>query len=154
MSDSSNPKERRLVLRLLRLWRDLCGERDLPEAGDLDGTAAEDMWPYCFVVSVAGNKPRFTYFGEWHAKFYGVDMTGRPLSDLAPETLAHCATLYLPEVLQRRVPITYGGALEEAGGRKLLYRSILLPMTDEHGDKIDAAFGGANCRIIREGNVV
>lgn len=149
MSEPSNPKERRLVLRLLGHWRELCGEQDLPERGAVDGAAIPDMWDYCFVIDVAGGTPRFAHFGDWHKAFYGADMTGKPLSALAPETLAERTTRYLPEVLRRRVPITYGGTLEEPPGRKVLYRSILLPLSDG-AERIVGVLGGANCRVVQE----
>lgn len=148
MSDTSNPKERRLVLRLLHYWRDLCGDRDLPESGAVDGAAIGDMWPYCFIIGLSGDEPAFTYFGDWHGSFYGADMTGRPLADLTRGTLAERATNYYETVVERGVPITYGGELEEPVGRNLLYRSILMPMSDDGGDTVDALLGGANCRVI------
>lgn len=147
--EPSNPKERRLVLRLLDYWRDLCGDRDLPATGDVDGQAISDMWDFCFVIDVSGPAPKFTHFGAWHAEFSGADMTGRALSELVPDTLAECATRYLPEVLQRRIPITYGGAADEPRGRKILYRSILLPLSGD-GDTLNSVLGGANCRIVQE----
>lgn len=148
MSDTSNPKERRLVLRLLHYWRDLCGDRDLPESGAVDGAAIGDMWPYCFVIGLNDGKPAFTYFGDWHGAFYGKDMTGCLLADLTGDTLVERATSYFEEVVERGVPITYGGELEEPSGRNLLYRSILMPMTDRGGNAIGALLGGANCRIL------
>lgn len=147
MSEPTNPMERRLVLRLLGYWRDLCGERDLPQRGDVDGRAITDMWDYCFVIEVKGAEPRFVHFGAWHADFHGADLTGRPLREVAPETLVERATGYLPEILRRRVPVTYGGELEERGGHRLLYRSIMLPLSDG-ADGIAAVLGGANCRIV------
>ncbi len=149
LTEPANPKERRLVLRLLAHWRELCGEADLPARAAVDGAAIPDMWDYCFVIDVDGAAPAFAHFGAWHRTFCGADMTGRALADLAPGTLAERATRHLPEVLARRVPITYGGALEEPPGRKLLYRSILLPLTDG-GARVVAALGGANCRVFQE----
>ena len=118
-----------------------------PDSGTVDGATIGDMWPYCFVIGLTAGKPAFTYFGEWHGSFYGEDMTGRPLADLAGGTLAERATSYYEEVVERGVPITYGGELEEPVGRNLLYRSILMPMSDS-GDTVDALLGGANCRVL------
>ena len=149
MSETTNPKERRLVLRLLDYWRDLCGERDLPAVSDVDGGAIPDMWDYCFMIDVTGAAPRFTHFGAWHAAFSGDDMTGRPLSELAMDTLAERGTRYLPEVLRRCIPITYGGSVEEPKGRNILYRSILLPLSDD-SQTLTGVLGGANCRVVRD----
>lgn len=142
--------ERRLVLRLLTYWRSLCGDHEMPPLGEIDGSAIPDLWDYCFVINVAnGREPYFTYFGSWHALSYCSNMAGKAVSELSSDSLTGRVTEYLPEVLKRCVPITYGGEYEQSDGTVILYRSILLPLgDDEH--RLTAVLGGANCRIVAD----
>ena len=141
-----DPRERRLVLRLLGHWREIAGERDLPAFSDVVGAAIPDMWDYSFLIDLRKGEPAFAHFGAWHAEFYGTDMTGRALKELTRDTLAERSVRYLPEVLRRRIPITYGGEVTEPEGRKILYRSILMPLSDD-GETLTGIFGGSNCKI-------
>ena len=146
MSESENPRERRLVLRLLGYWRDLCGERDWPAASDVVSADMDDMWDYSFILDFKGSEPVFRHFGNWHTEFYGADMSGQAVSALARDTLAERSTYYFAEVLRRRIPITYGGEVTEPGGRKILYRSILMPLSDD-GINMTGILGGSNCKL-------
>jgi hypothetical protein len=145
LSEPENPRERWLSLRLLDYWRDICGENDFPRVADIDSSAIDDMWDYCFIIDLTSGTPKFSHFGGWHADFYGADMTGRALADLDRGTLAERSTDYLAEVLQRKLPITYGNDLTEPGGRRILYRSIMMPLSDD-GETLSGVFGGSNCK--------
>jgi hypothetical protein len=136
-----------LVLRLLEHWRDLSGDRDMPAVADISGAQMSDMWDYCFLLDLRDGSPRFLHFGAWHAEFYGKDMAGASLADLTKDTLAERSARYLDEVLARRVPITYGAEAVEPGGRKILYRSILMPLSED-GGKITGILGGSNCKLV------
>lgn len=149
MTDVANPKERRLVLRLLDYWRDLAGDRDMPAPKDVDGTAISDMWGHCFVIAVEDGEPTFTHIGDWHREFHGVDMACAPVRTVESDTLIGRATSYLDEVLTRRIPASYGGEFVDVRGRSVLYRSILLPLSSD-GSRVEAVLGGANCRITVE----
>lgn len=133
-------------MRLLGYWRDLRGDRDWPATGDVSQAGLADMWDYSFLIDLNGTAPRFVHFGPWQAEFYGADMSGRGLAELIGDTLAERSTRYLPEVLQRRIPITYGGEVTEPGGRRILYRSILMPLSDD-GETLSGILGGSNCKI-------
>ena len=149
LSESENPRERRLVLRLLGYWRDLCGERNWPAASDVVSADMEDMWDYSFILDLKGGEPIFRHFGNWQAEFYGADLTGRKVSELARNTLAERSTYYFGEVVRRRIPITYGNEVTEPGGRKILYRSILMPLSDD-GTNMTGILGGSNCKLADE----
>jgi hypothetical protein len=138
-----------LVLRLLSYWRDICDDRDFSHAADVDSSTIADMWDYCFIIDIASGSPKFSHFGSWHADFYGADMSGRAVADLDKETLAQRSTDYLNEVIQRKIPITYGTVLSEPGGRKILYRSIMMPLSDD-GETLTGIFGGSNCKTAED----
>jgi hypothetical protein len=140
-------------LRLLGYWRDLCGERDWPAESDVVASDMDDMWDYSFILDLRDSPPVFRHFGAWHAEFYGADMTGRTFADLTRNTLAERSTCYFAEVLRRRIPITYGGAVTEPGGRNILYRSILMPLSGD-GTTLTGILGGSNCKLADDGEPV
>jgi hypothetical protein len=61
--------------------------------------------------------------------------------------LAAKAVEYFGEVLEKGTPISRGGEFTKDNGTLVLYRSILLPMSDD-GETISGLLGGANCREV------
>ena len=53
-------------------------------------------------------------------------------------------------MLSREVPISRGGQFRKYDGTKVLFRSIILPMSDD-GDTISGLLGAANCREVQSG---
>ena len=146
MTETTNPRERRLVLRLLSYWRELAGERTMPQPSDVDGGKIQDMWGHCFVLKVVNSgEPVYGYVGAHHAEKLNGDINGKVVSAAGADTLIGQASSYYRQVLARGIPITLGGQFVNAAGRTVLYRSILLPLGDD-GGKITALLGGANCR--------
>ena len=75
-------------------------------------------------------------------------VVGRPEAGEAADSVPGRATDYVGLVLQKRVPVSRGGALHETDGTERLYRSILLPMSDD-GTTISGLLGAANCREVQ-----
>ncbi|MGB8274741.1 MAG: PAS domain-containing protein [Alphaproteobacteria bacterium] len=146
-----NPMERRLVLRLLKYWREIGGDESFPALADIDKDAIPDMWSYCALLAVAGpnSDPIISYMGTAIGGDGGQDLTGKPLSAAAPDTLPGRAMSYYKQVLAKMVPITLGGEFTDARSRKVLYRSIVLPLADD-GKTIDHLLCAANCRIVTQ----
>ena len=146
VTETINPRERRLVLRLLSYWRELAGERDMPQPSDIDGGRIPDMWGHCFLLEVRGSgEPAFGYIGEQLAAQLDKDLTGQAVSSAGSDTLLGQGASYHRQVLARGIPITLGGQFVNRERRAVLYRSILLPLGEGEG-RITALFGGANCR--------
>jgi hypothetical protein len=146
VTETINPRERRLVLRLLSYWRELAGERAMPHPSDVDGSRIPDMWGHCFILDVRGTgEPVFGVIGEHHAAMLGSDLKGQAVSVAGSETLLGQAASYHRQVLARGIPITLGGQFVNREGRTVLYRSILLPLGEGEG-RVMALLGGANCR--------
>lgn len=142
------PEERRLVLRLMAYWDDLRGERDFPAVGDLDPQAIGDDWPWCHVITLADpiEDSVFRYVGEsLVADSADTDVDeGLRLGDCPEHTLLYHAIRQIPRMLEKEVPFSTGGEAE-IDGVAVLYRSILLPLSND-GTRIDHIFGGANSR--------
>lgn len=147
MEEMPSGMERRLVLQLLSHWRRLCGEQALPSFADVDPAAMPDLWPNCFVLDVAGHRddPVFRAAGAVYAAFADIDLCNRRLSELPRNTLAEKSTSYVQEVIAKEVPISRGGEFVNAHGTTILFRSIMLPMSDD-GKTLSGLLGAANCR--------
>ena len=143
--------ERRLVLRLLAHWRSLCEERKFPSFADVDPDEIPDIWPFCFVLEILDHEeePVFRAIGDDLAAFSKIDLADRHISDASADTLPGVSISYLDEVLDKGVPISRGGEFFKTDGTRVLYRSILLPMSDD-GEEISGILGAANCREIED----
>jgi hypothetical protein len=64
-------------------------------------------------------------------------------------TLLEQAVGICDEVLARKVPITRGGEFEHVQGGTVLYRSIILPLSEGQGP-IDFLLGAANSKTKEE----
>ena len=143
--------ERRLVLRLLAHWRMLCDDRDYPSFFDLDPSAIPEMWAHCFVLEIFddGSEPRFRAMGDTLAQHVDVPLVDEPLSKAPEKSLPGVAISFLEEVLRKSVPISRGDEFVKDDGTKVLYRSILLPMSDD-GESINGILGAVNCREVAQ----
>ncbi len=143
------PQERRLVLRLMAYWDDLRGERGFPPVREIEPATVGDDWPHCVVIEV-GEPLAASAFVHIGAALDPQLPEGekRALESLPADSLLYHATAYLDRVLKKRVPMSLGGKAMVAGN-SVLYRSILLPLSND-GRKIDHVLGAANCRVIAD----
>jgi len=141
--------ERRLVLRLLAHWRMLCDDRDYPSFFDLDPSAIPEMWENCFVIEIFedGHEPRYRAMGETLAAHVDFPLLDQPISMSPEKSLPGVAISFLEEVLRKGVPISRGDEFFKDDGTKVLYRSILLPMSDD-GVTVNGILGAVNCREV------
>lgn len=141
--------ERRLVLRLLGHWRILCGDRRFPSFADLDPAEIPDVWRNSFVLELSEDKatPVFRAMGDDLIVKSGMSLIGQPVANAPEGTLPAVAIAYIDEVLAKAVPVSRGGEFVRADGTKVLYRSILLPMSDD-GETICGILGAANSRDV------
>jgi hypothetical protein len=105
------------------------------------------MWPHCFVLdaAVGQDELRFQEVGEVIAATHRPSPVGRNVSGIPRDCLLGVAVAYVDEVLKKRVPVSRGDEFVSATGSRILYRSILLPMSDD-GETINAILGAVNCR--------
>ena len=140
-------REKRLVLRVLDLWRQACEGDAPPKLGAIGEADAGEDAPHVFridLLDAAG--PRFVSIGA------ALRIAGWPGQDAA--LVASCpehSVLGLvgrcwPEIVERGVPVTRGGVASNDGA-SVLYRSIMAPLVDDHG-KIAGILGAANWRPV------
>tara|TARA_R110000787_G_scaffold36145_37_gene92537 strand:- start:3943 stop:4440 length:498 start_codon:yes stop_codon:yes gene_type:complete len=141
--------ERRLVHRLLAYWRGLQIDDEFPSFAAIDPGEIPDIWSNTFVLEVVGNEsdPVFRAFGDDIAAHYETSLIDRHVSEVPDNSLVSVSVGYLDEVLKKGVPISRGGDFQKDDGTEVLYRSILLPMSDD-GETISGILGAANCREV------
>lgn len=144
--------ERRLVLRLLSYWRSLLrGGEAMPSFLAVDPSSMEDIWPHCFVLDVVGHEadPVFRQVGASFAAHSPIDLVGRRVSEAREGSLVHASVSYVHEIIAKAVPVSRGGEFRKQDGTRVLYRSIVLPMSDD-GSAVSGLLCAANCREASE----
>ncbi len=145
--DAPNGMERGLVLRLLSHWRELVGERQYPSFSELDPESIPDIWSYSFVLDIAGHAddPIFRVAGPKYAAYLPIDLRNLPISKAPRDSLIEKSVAFAQEIIAKQVPISRGGEFMKPGGGTVLYRGIILPMSDD-GITVSRLLGAANCR--------
>ena len=137
--------ERRLTYRLLNHWETARGVRSYPALADIDGATIPEVWPWCFVLDTQRDypSPYFHYLGEHLAKYSGIYLSGK---DDWRMTLLDKAAAHLDRTLTAREPILIEDELTRYDGRRLVFRSIMLPLSED-GAAISHVLGAANGRL-------
>lgn len=142
-------REKRLVLRILDLWRDAHQEDRLPQLPDLTPTDTGEDADHVYIIDVldvAG--PRFTYVGAALRVSSWPQSEGALVAHCPDDSMLGVTSQHWNEIVERGVPVTRGGIGTHEGG-PVLYRSILVPLSDERG-RIAAIMGAANWRMVEE----
>jgi len=144
--------ERRMVLRLLSYWRDWCGDALYPSFTQVDPSRMAEIWDHSFVLDVVGHEenPIVRMVGSEFQSYLPRSVRDCALSDAPAGSLIEHAASYYQEILDRGVPISRGGEFIKYDGMKVLYRSIILPMSDD-GTSVSGLLGAANCREVPAG---
>ncbi len=141
-------RERRLNMRLMAHWQSQRDGRRFASWRDIDRTEIEDIWPDCFVIAVADQTSRtFQYVGETIAKSAGVDGGTPAVSAVPSETLLGAALRQLDTLFSDETVVTNGGVFQDADQAEFLFRSILLPLSDDQ-QAINFVIGGARCKTL------
>lgn len=144
----TSPSERRLNRRILKYWEERRGAREFPALADIDPAAIPDMWPSCFVLDTLSNFsiPYFHYFGSNLSRYSGVFLSGK--QDWTATLLDH-AVFHYRKALEERRPLLIENVLTLFDGSKLLFRSVLLPLSDDQ-KTINYLLGAANGKVKRD----
>ncbi|MGB0631989.1 MAG: PAS domain-containing protein [Alphaproteobacteria bacterium] len=141
--------ERRMVLRLLSHWRQWCGDNQFPSFTDVNPVEMAEIWDYCFVLDFVGyeDDPIVRTVGDKLQQYMSEPIRNCLLSEVPPRTLIENAAGYYQEIFSRGVPISRGGEFVKYDGMKVLFRSIIMPMSDD-GVVVSGLLGAANCREV------
>jgi hypothetical protein len=144
--------ERRMVLRLLSQWREWCGDGQYPTFVNVNPAQIAEIWDYCFVLDFIEfeDDPVVRRVGDRLQGYLPAPVRNCQLPDVPANSLIEQAAPYYQEILDRSVPISRGGEFVKYDGMKVLYRSIILPMSDD-GITVSGLLGAANCREVPNG---
>lgn len=138
--------ERRLVRNLLSYWERRRGEREFPSLQDIDPAEIAELWPSCFVLDTASNHrfPYFRYLGRSLARHSGTFLSGKRDWTLS---LLDKAVYRYREAVERREPVLVEEELTLYDGTMLLFRSALLPLSDDQ-QTINFILGAADGKLV------
>lgn len=141
--------EKRLVLRVLELWRRANQSDELPRAGSVTPANTGADIEYVYMIDVADRaSPRFTHIGEALRSDAGPPGHDTLVAECLEESVLGLSSRNWREIVDRRVPVTRGGIGRHEGGA-VLYRSIMMPFVDETG-RITVIMGAVNWRAVEE----
>jgi hypothetical protein len=142
-------REKRLVLRVLEIWRQARIDDLAPKAGAVKPADAGEDEPFVFMIELYdGKPPRFSYVGD-ALRPSGFPSSPDPLLDDCPKaSVLHLVTRDWLEIVERGVPVTRGGKGVN-NGKPVRYRGTMAPLVDEDG-VICAIIGAANWRAIEK----
>jgi hypothetical protein len=138
--------ERRLNQRVFSYWQGMRCEGSLPAPGDVDPAELGDDWAHCFILDMSADYgfSKFDYLGISLAKFSGVFLSGH--NDWT-RTVLDAATDQVAKVVERAGPVLCDDELTLFDGRRLLFRSVLLPLS-VGGGRITHLLGAANGKLV------
>jgi hypothetical protein len=142
-------EELRLTRRLHRYWDHIRKEREFPDIYQLNTSAIEDVWPFCFKVSIDTSKGisyKYEYMGEPIAKLYGDDMTGRAIEHNARDFPGSVIHTKIPQAVETRLPLTDDGHFVNRLGQMIKYRACILPFGNDK-DGVTHVVVGLSCRV-------
>ena len=144
---TKNPAERRLNIRLLNYWQSLRGDRTYPSMGDFSFDAVTEFKPHAFIIEFEDSTGDavFQFIGASLADDCGKDLMNKPVSEAPRHTLLTQVTDHYLQVLANQAPIAFEAEFENAASDEILYRSIMLPFSED-GEKIDAIVGAINSK--------
>ncbi len=138
--------ERRLNQRVYRHWCECRRPDRFPAPAEISAATIGEDWDSCFILDARGDHgyPKFEYLGRRLAKFSGVFLSGR--RDWT-RTVLDKATEQVAKVLSSGGPVLCDDELTLFDGRRLLFRSVLLPLSVD-GAAITHLLGAANGKLI------
>ncbi len=146
--DAPAGMERRMVHRLLQHWRDAQDEDAIPTLDDLtERDLDEDILDHLFLLEVPEEGDAIILeIGSALARELGDTMADKPVSAIPDGTLLKQGLSFHARVIHKTVPITLGGEFTNRDGKEVLYRSIIVPLSDDRED-IDHLFGAVNGKV-------
>ncbi len=140
---------RRLDERLIKVWNECrSGERDVPLLQDFLKQYIADMWSFLFVLHIdqQGNAATVDRIGEALTVDLAQSLDGKSISDIPEQCLLYYATRDYNVASLKRNSASSSGEFVNNNGDIVLYRSTLLPFTQEEKN-ISAVVGAASYRI-------
>lgn len=137
--------ERRLTERIRKKWARIARER-LPSLREVEALNLGPDRAFCFAVDLRLSDifPYFVFMGDELARYSSVYPSGDPRRE---KTLLDTAIAKMDEAALTREPVEFSDIKRLDDGRRIAFRSILLPVS-ENGEDVSHVFGGAKGRLL------
>jgi hypothetical protein len=144
--------ERRLVSRVLRHWHDMAIGQRFPSRSQIDPWLVGDDWASCSLISLEPELARSTIVvaGANLLPPRHEPVDGQPIANCPHQSLLAVLIKYLPRFQPNGGPLSISGTATHGPG-PVLFRAVLLPLSDDGGAHIDSVLGGANFRELHQG---
>jgi hypothetical protein len=139
--------ERRLTARVYKAWSRAAGS-SYPRRSQIDPAELGSDWANCVMIDldpVAANS-RFAYVGIALRDHSWPTFERQPISDCLEGSLLYLAAKAVPDLLQRKQPLSFSGSTQHQD-TDILYRIVLLPLS-EQGAQIDGVMVAIGYREI------
>ena len=135
--------ERRLTQRVRNKWLRISRDR-LPTLEEVQEINFGPDWPFCFAVDLRLSDifPYFIFMGEELSRYSTLYPMGDPRREI---TLLDTAIAKMDEAALGRAPVEFSDVKRLDDGRRVAFRSILLPVS-ENGRDVTHIFGAASGR--------
>jgi hypothetical protein len=125
--------ERRVSASAVQYWRDLAAPRRYPGRAQVTQQSAPALWDHLFILKVGldADDHIFESCGPVLREALGVDPTGKRVSDVLPAEIVGRALYFQKAACDLMAPIDEAGRFKRQDGVEVLYRSVLLPLSDD-----------------------
>ena len=140
--------ENRLVGKALKFWETVRRDRELPSAADLDHDGCPFGTDEIMVIQIGRteNDDRVVTAGANVTRALGRDPTGMPALDALPSSIDMGLSFCRASVNLRK-PMADVGRFFNKMGEEILYRSILLPVSDD-GETVDRVVSAFSYKVV------
>ncbi len=138
-------RERRLNILVFEYWDSLLKGRDFPSVADLEPSALEPFRDYSLLIDFTEgyDNPRLRFIGKALRQESGIETSELEPDRVPRGTMLSRLTDHYLEILANRAPIGFEAEFTSARGVVMLYRGILLPLSDD-GETINFIYGAVS----------
>lgn len=135
-------REKRITFQLYNYW---CGLTDNGNIPPLKALSPKDIAPYknsmvLIDLRDPDNEPTLQVVGQLLTEGLDLDMSLKGISEIPRRSLLSRITDHYMEVLGNRSPVSFDAEFNNRDKKKILYRGILLPFSD-NGENINFILG-------------
>jgi len=123
-------QEQRLTERIRKYWDQIRKENTYPDIKQFNTSIVEDIWPYCFRISVdkgGSDSFKYEYMGTLLIDLYGNDLTGLTINYNMKGVMGSVIHKRMEEVYKTGMPQQEEGHIINKQGKMVKYRACVLP---------------------------
>lgn len=135
-------QKHRINERLKDYWQSLLKGRAMPLEGEIAMDALKDIWDYCFLVGIQGEKYAYSYMGESLIEAYGDDLTGHEITETLLYPHPDSLLKTFRQVSASAKPGEDDSEFTNSRGLVVKYRSCVLPLAGKDGGPVAYLLGG------------